>query len=174
MGFLPSPVLLISTYTNVYLVFLLSLVLWSILPTMTVFRPVRPSVHPERFPDISWKTHERDDRQFGILTCPDHLQNWLVYGHGLLIFLLLAPLWLNEMGQVWISGVFRENVWGWLENLHADVSWLLSKLISLWSRSADCLRFGATLTSESGQFQVAPKRRRSTDRDYKLISLKTK
>ena len=31
---------------------------------------------------------------------PDHLQNWLVYGHGLLIFLILALFWLNEMGQI--------------------------------------------------------------------------
>ena len=31
----------------------------------------------------------------------DHLQNWLVYGHGLLIFLILALFWLSEMGQIW-------------------------------------------------------------------------
>ena len=31
----------------------------------------------------------------------DYLQNWLVYGHGLLIFLILALFWLSEMGQIW-------------------------------------------------------------------------
>ena len=31
----------------------------------------------------------------------DHLQNWLVYGHSLLIFLILALFWLSEMGQIW-------------------------------------------------------------------------
>ena len=32
---------------------------------------------------------------------PDHLQNWLDYGHGLLIFLYLASFWLNETGKIW-------------------------------------------------------------------------
>ena len=31
----------------------------------------------------------------------DHLQNWLVYGHGLLIFQILALFWLSETGQIW-------------------------------------------------------------------------
>ena len=30
----------------------------------------------------------------------DHLQNWLVYGHGLLIFLILALLWLTLVSQI--------------------------------------------------------------------------
>ena len=30
----------------------------------------------------------------------DHLQNWLVYGLGLLIFLILAEFWLSETGQI--------------------------------------------------------------------------
>ena len=30
----------------------------------------------------------------------DHLQNWLVYGHGLLIFQILALFWLSETGQI--------------------------------------------------------------------------
>ena len=36
----------------------------------------------------------------------DHLQNWLVYGHGLLIFLILAVFWLSETGQIWGFRVF--------------------------------------------------------------------
>ena len=31
----------------------------------------------------------------------DHLQNWLVYGHGLSIFQILALFWLSETGQIW-------------------------------------------------------------------------
>ena len=31
----------------------------------------------------------------------DHLQNWLVLGHGLLIFVILALFLLSEMGQIW-------------------------------------------------------------------------
>ena len=31
----------------------------------------------------------------------DHLQNWLVYGYSLLIFLILALFWLSETGQIW-------------------------------------------------------------------------
>ena len=30
----------------------------------------------------------------------DHLQNWLVYGYGLVIFLILALFWTSETGQI--------------------------------------------------------------------------
>ena len=30
----------------------------------------------------------------------DHLQNWLDYGHSLLIFLILVLFWLSERGQI--------------------------------------------------------------------------
>ena len=36
----------------------------------------------------------------------DHRQNWLVYGHGLMIFLILALFWLSETGQIWGFRVF--------------------------------------------------------------------
>ena len=36
----------------------------------------------------------------------DHLQNWLVYGLGLLIFPILALFWLGETGQIWGFRVF--------------------------------------------------------------------
>ena len=36
----------------------------------------------------------------------DHLQNWLVYGHGLMIFLILAVFGLSETGQIWGFRVF--------------------------------------------------------------------
>ena len=31
----------------------------------------------------------------------DHRQNWLIYGHDLLIFLIFALFWIREMGQIW-------------------------------------------------------------------------
>ena len=36
----------------------------------------------------------------------DHLQNWLVYGHGLVIFLILALFGLIETGQIWSFQAF--------------------------------------------------------------------
>ena len=33
---------------------------------------------------------------------------WLVYGHGLLIFLILALFWLSETGQIWGFQAFPE------------------------------------------------------------------
>ena len=61
----------------------------------------------------------------------DQVQNWLVYGHGQLLFLILALFWLSETGQI---GGFRafpgERMEEWPEILHADVSWPPSELIS--------------------------------------------
>ena len=51
---------------------------------------VRPSVPPERFPGICRRMHGRISLKFYMLMYLDHLQNWLVHGHGLLIFLILA------------------------------------------------------------------------------------
>ena len=36
-----------------------------------------------------------------MLMYPYHLQNWLVLGHGLLTFVILALFWLSETGQIW-------------------------------------------------------------------------
>ena len=86
---------------------------WSIRPTVTVLRhvrpsvcpsvrlSVRPSVRPERFPGICRITHGGNGLKFCMLMYRDHLQNWLDDGHGLFIFLLLLPLWLSETGQIW-------------------------------------------------------------------------
>ena len=35
------------------------------------------------FPGISWRTHEGNSLKYCMLIYLDHLQNWLVYGHGL-------------------------------------------------------------------------------------------
>ena len=62
---------------------------------------VRPSVRPERFPGICRRMHGGISLKFYMLMYLDHLQNWLVYGHGLLVFLILALFWLSETGQIW-------------------------------------------------------------------------
>ena len=81
---------------------------WSTRPTVTVLRhgmsvrpSVCPSVRPERFPGICRRTHGGNGLKFDMLMSLDHLQNWLVYSHGLLIFLILALFWLSETGQIW-------------------------------------------------------------------------
>ena len=87
---------------------------WSTRPTVTVLQHVRPSVRPERFPGICRRMHGRISLKFYMLMYLDHLQNWLVYGHGLLIFLILALFWLSETGQIWgfraLSGERMEGV----------------------------------------------------------------
>ena len=88
-------------------------VCWFIRPTVTVLQHVRPPVRPDRFPGICWRTHGGNSLKFCMLVYLGHLQNWLDYGHGLLIFLLLAPLWLSETGQIWGFRAFsRERVEG--------------------------------------------------------------
>ena len=67
---------------------------------------VRPSVRPERFPDICRRLHGGISLKFYMLMYLDHLQNWLVYGHGLVIFLILALFGLSETGQIWGFRVF--------------------------------------------------------------------
>ena len=53
------------------------------------------------FPDISRRTLGGNGLKFCTLMYLDHLQNWLVYGYGLLMFLILALFWHSETGQIW-------------------------------------------------------------------------
>ena len=53
------------------------------------------------FPGIFQRTHGGNGLKFCMLMYLEHLQNWLVYGLGLLIFLILALFWLSETGQIW-------------------------------------------------------------------------
>ena len=78
----------------------------------------------------------------------DQLQNWLVYGHGLLIFVILALFWLSERGQIWGFRAYageRMEEMAW-KILHDDVSWPPAELFSSWSRSVDFCNFGTILT----------------------------
>ena len=90
---------------------------WSTRPTVTILqhvRPsvrlsIRPSVHPSvrrGFRAFAGECMEGLAWNFCMLMYLDHLQNWLVYGHGLLIFLILALFWLSETGQIWGFRVF--------------------------------------------------------------------
>ena len=61
-----------------------------------------PSVRPSgevsgHLPENAW----REWPEIYMLMYLDHLQNWLVYGRRLLIFLILALFWLSETGQIW-------------------------------------------------------------------------
>ena len=42
------------------------------------------------FPGISWRTHGENGLKYAMLLYPDHLQNWLDYGYGLVIFPILV------------------------------------------------------------------------------------
>ena len=53
------------------------------------------------FPGISRRTHGGNGLKFCTLMYLDHLQNWLVYGVDLWIYLILALFWLSETGQIW-------------------------------------------------------------------------
>ena len=39
--------------------------------------------------------------KFHMLMYPDHLHNWLDFGHALMISLIMVPLWLSETGHIW-------------------------------------------------------------------------
>ena len=104
-----------------------------------------PSVRLERFPGICRGMHRGIGLKLYMLVYLYHVQNWLVYGRGLVIFQILALFWL--FFKFGVSGHFLENAWReWPEILHADVSWPPSELISLWPQFADFSNFGAILT----------------------------
>ena len=101
------------------------------------------------FPGISWRMHSGNGLKFCMLMYLDHLQNWLVYGHGLLIFLNLAGFFhLVKWVKFGVSGHFLpENpLRKWPGILHADVSWAPSELIRLWLSFVDFINFGTILT----------------------------
>ena len=91
------------------------------------------------------------ERMEGIAGCMlmylDHLQNWLVHGYGLLIFLILALFWLSEMGKIWGFRAFPgERMKGMPEIWYAAVSWPPPELIRLWLQFVDFSNFDAILT----------------------------
>ena len=70
-------------------------------------------LHPERFPGIFRRAHGGNGMKYFMLMYLDHLQNWLDNGHGLLIYLPMAPIWLCKTCQIWGFRVFsREHMAG--------------------------------------------------------------
>ena len=85
-----------------------------------------------------------------VVSSADHFHNWFDYGHCLLIFLLLVPLWLSEMGQTLVFWAFPAGEpmerMAWKFAIHADACLPPAELIRLGSRSVDFPHFGTTLT----------------------------
>ena len=99
------------------------------------------------FPGISWGTHGGNGLKFCMLMYLDHLQNWLVLGHGLLTFVIWHYFDLVKRVKFGVSRHFLENAWReWPEIWYAAVSWPHSELIRLWLLSGDISNFGAILT----------------------------
>ena len=96
---------------------------------------VRPSGEVSgHLPENAWG----NGMKFCMLMYLGHLQNWLDYGHHLLIFLLLAPLWLSEMGQIWGFRAFlRERMVGMAWNF---ACWCILTLVTLVKR----VKFGVS------------------------------
>ena len=75
-------------------------------------------------------THWWNGLIFCMLMYPDHLQNLLDNDHIWLIFLILTPFSLSEMGQIWVSWQFGGALWIflimvplWLKLVIFGVSW---------------------------------------------------
>ena len=58
---------------------------------------------------IFFRMHGRNGLQFDMLMYPDYLFNCLHLGHGLLIFLILAGIWLSETSHICSFRHFLEN-----------------------------------------------------------------
>ena len=108
-----------------------------------------PSVRPsERLLCICRRTHGGNGLKFCMPMYLDHFQNWLDYGHGLLIFFLFgATLTLFKRVKLGVSRHFPENAsTEWLGILYANVSRPFSEMFRLWSLFVDFSNFGTILT----------------------------
>ena len=103
------------------------------------------------FPGISRRTHEGNGLKFCTLMYLDHLQNWLLYGYGLLIFLILALFRLSETGQIWGSRAFPgERMEKMASNFAPWCILITFRMINLWLWSVDFSYFGTILTKWNG------------------------
>ena len=55
------------------------------------------------------ETQERNGLKFDMRIYADHIVNWLRFGHGPLIFLILAVFQLSKTSQITVSGLFLRN-----------------------------------------------------------------
>ena len=73
-----------------------------------------------------------------LMMYPAHFENWIDFGHHLLIFIILVAFWLNETGQIWYFWTFFENTREeWPQIWHVDIFWPPSEQISVM----DCWYF---------------------------------
>ena len=103
-----------------------------------------PSVRPERFPGICWRTHGWNGLTFCMLVYLGHLKKLIrswCWSFGFPPFCATLTQWNRS-----ILGVpgFAQREWPAI--LLTDVSWPPSVLISLWSRSVEFGIFGAIFT----------------------------
>ena len=83
-------------------------------------------------------------QKFDMLVYTDHLQNWLYFGHHLLIFLNLVAF--GETGKIWDFWLLKNTREEWPEIWYADVSCPPSELIRFLSWSVDFPHYGIILT----------------------------
>ena len=60
------------------------------------------------FPGISWRMHGGNGLKFCMLLYLGDLHNWLDYGHGLVIFQILALFLLSETGLIFFFAISQE------------------------------------------------------------------
>ena len=109
--------------------------------TMTVLRPIHPSVRQEMFPGISRKTHGENGLKFCMLIYPDYPQNWLDLGRALLILLIFVPLWLSETGHIWgLRALHGEHLGVNVTGARRHISDAMRRVLSIFSRSGAIMR----------------------------------
>ena len=92
------------------------------------------------------RTQGRNGLKFGLMYSY-HLLFRLNFGHGMFIFLILAPFWLSETVQIWGFRDFLQNAWEeWPKIWHADVSLPPLELITFGSWSIGFPHLGAIFT----------------------------
>ena len=90
----------------------------------------------------------RNGLKFGMFIYSVYLQSRVDFGLSLLIFLILAPFWLSETGQIWNFLDFLKKAWEeWPNIWHADISWPPLELITFGSWFVRFPHFGTILTS---------------------------
>ena len=88
---------------------------------------------------IFWRTHKRNGLKFDMLMYPNHLQNWLGSGRGLLIFLSLAAIF---WGAHYRSGLgfgqlmYPDHLQNWFSYNHGLLTFFIfGGILTYWNRS---------------------------------------
>ena len=100
---------------------------------------VCPSVCPERSPGICRGTHGGNGLNFYMVMYLDHLQNWFVYGCGLLLLVILALFWLSRLSKTGQIGGF----WAFPRERVERMAWNFARWCILTTSRTD--KFMATV-----------------------------